>query len=282
MSNNGVKSESASSISLRQVPLRAAAKMCGKSSCLSVAPSSTNRSNTLSRDPWGSQPSRSILLTTTMGCKFSSRAFCSTKRVCAMGPSKASTTRKHAVDGGQHALDLAAEVGVSGGVDDVDEVALVRDRRVLGQDRDATFPFEIIVVHHALGDFLVLAEGASLTEELVDEGGLPVVDVGDDGDVADLAGFNHGGRQNSSRPGIACGISVAGAPGPSLGETIPGLLNTVFRGLEGVRFRVGSEGETPWRRDRKRPWIREVRGETSACVWSEQAEIHLRSWVYPK
>ena len=35
-------------------------------------------------------------------------------------------------------------------------------------------------------DDLILAERAGLAEHLVDQGGLPVVDVRDDGDVADL------------------------------------------------------------------------------------------------
>ena len=45
---------------------------------------------------------------------------------------------------------------------------------------------EVVAVHHALGDLLVLAEGAALAQQLVDQRGLAVVDVGDDGDVADL------------------------------------------------------------------------------------------------
>ena len=48
---------------------------------------------------------------------------------------------------------------------------------------------------HALGDVLVGAEGAGLPEHGVDEGGLAVVDVGHDGDVADvLAGDEHSPR----------------------------------------------------------------------------------------
>ena len=39
-------------------------------------------------------------------------------------------------------------------------------------------------VHHALGDVLVRGEGAGLAQQLVDQRGLAVVDVGDDGDVA--------------------------------------------------------------------------------------------------
>ena len=41
--------------------------------------------------------------------------------------------QQHRVDHGQHALDLAGEVGVAGGVDDVDEVAVPLDRAVLGR-----------------------------------------------------------------------------------------------------------------------------------------------------
>ena len=43
-------------------------------------------------------------------------------------------------------------------------------------------------IHGALGDPLVLAEGAGLLEQPVDQGGLAMVDMGDDGDVAKLHG----------------------------------------------------------------------------------------------
>jgi hypothetical protein len=45
--------------------------------------------------------------------------------------------QQHAVDHRQHALDLAAEVGVARGVDDVDVGAFVLDGAVLRQDGDA-------------------------------------------------------------------------------------------------------------------------------------------------
>ncbi len=57
---------------------------------------------------------------------------------------------------------------------------------VLGQDRDAPLFFERVGVHHALFDDLIFAEGSSLTKHFVDESGLPVVDVRDNGDVANL------------------------------------------------------------------------------------------------
>ena len=102
-----------------------------------------------------------------------------------------------AVDHGQAALDLAAEVGVAGGVDDVDRDghlgvdALVGDRRVLGEDRDALLTLEVVRVHRALFHVLVRAEGAGLTQHGVDERGLAVVDVRDDRDVAEV---RSGGR----------------------------------------------------------------------------------------
>ena len=111
---------------------------------------------------------------------------------------------QHRVDHRQHALDLAAEVGVARGVDDVDAVFLAvrrlpADRGVLGKDRDATFLFQVVAVHHAFGGDRALAEGARLLEQLVDEGGLAMVDVGDDGDVAEL--FDGHGRQASGGAG---------------------------------------------------------------------------------
>ena len=93
---------------------------------------------------------------------------------------------QHAVDHLEDALHFAAEIGVAGGVDDVDVVILVLERGVLGLDRDALFALEIHRVHHPLDHGLVGAEGARLTEKLVHQRGLAVVDVGDNGDVANL------------------------------------------------------------------------------------------------
>ena len=47
------------------------------------------------------------------------------------------------------------------------------------------FFFEVVGVHDAVGEGFVRAEGAALAEHGVNEGGLAVVDVGDDGNVED-------------------------------------------------------------------------------------------------
>ena len=100
--------------------------------------------------------------------------------------------QKHAVDHGQAALDLAAEVRVSRRVDDVQlHAAGEADGGVLREDRDPLLALEVGRVHHALGHVLVLPEGAGLPEQRVDEGRFPVVDVRDDGDVSEVFAAGH-------------------------------------------------------------------------------------------
>ena len=93
-----------------------------------------------------------------------------------------------AVDHAQDTLDLAAEVGVARRVDDVDARRILAltpfDRGALRQDGDPAFLFEVVRIHRALLDALVVAERPRLAEQLVDEGGLAMIDVRDDGDIA--------------------------------------------------------------------------------------------------
>ena len=103
----------------------------------------------------------------------------------------------------EDAFDLAAEIGVARGVDDVDAGVLPDHRGGLGQDGDAALALEIVGVHRALGHPLILAEGAGLLQQAVDQGGLAVVDMGDDGDVAEAhSGFQTGARA-VLRPALA-------------------------------------------------------------------------------
>ena len=96
--------------------------------------------------------------------------------------------QQHAVDHGQRPLDLAAEVGVAGRVDQVDLHALPVHRRRLGQDRDAPLPLLVVRVHDPVDQRLVGGERAGLAQDGVDERGLAVVDVGDERDVAEGGG----------------------------------------------------------------------------------------------
>ena len=64
--------------------------------------------------------------------------------------------QQHALHHLQHALDLAAEIGVAGRVDDVELDVAVPDRGVLGEDRDAALALERVRIHHARLDVLAL------------------------------------------------------------------------------------------------------------------------------
>ena len=75
---------------------------------------------------------------------------------------------------------------MAGRVDDVDVGALPGHGTIFGQDGDAPLFFNRVVVHHGIDYLLVLGKSAGLPQQLVDHGGLAMVDVGDDGDVSYL------------------------------------------------------------------------------------------------
>src|SRR3954465_9073900 len=80
-----------------------------------------------------------------------------------------------------------------GRVDDVELGLPVPNGRVLGEDRDPLLPLEIRGVHNPLGDVLPGPKRAGLPEHGVDERRLAMVDVSDDGDVAEVRAAGHGG-----------------------------------------------------------------------------------------
>ena len=80
------------------------------------------------------------------------------------------------------------------GVDQVEFVRLAVAARVghahgAGLDRDALFALEIHRIEH-LGDHLAAIDGAGLLQQAIGQGGLAVVDVGDDGEIADALEWN--------------------------------------------------------------------------------------------
>ena len=104
-----------------------------------------------------------------------------------------------AVDHLEDPLHLAAKIGVARRVHDVDLHVLVVDGGVLGQNGDAALPLQIVGVHDALHRGLVLAVDAALLEHFVHQGGLAVVDVGDNGDVSQLRILQSGAPLNLFR-----------------------------------------------------------------------------------
>ena len=107
--------------------------------------------------------------------------------------------QQNAVDHLQDALDLAAEVRVARGIDDVDFRPFIMHGGVLGQNGDAALALQVAGVHHAINHRLIFAVDAALLEHFVHERGLAVVNVGDNCDIPNVLLFSHCDRSLSMR-----------------------------------------------------------------------------------
>jgi hypothetical protein len=104
--------------------------------------------------------------------------------------------QQHAVDHLQAAFHFAAEVRVTGRVDDVDRdiaavAGLVLYGSVLREDRDALLALERKGVEYPLLHLLPDPERTRLPQHRVDQGRLAMVDVSDDSDVAQVGSGRH-------------------------------------------------------------------------------------------
>jgi hypothetical protein len=96
----------------------------------------------------------------------------------------------HAVNHAKGALDFAAKVAVTGGIDDIDLGVVKKERGVFGENRDPALALEVVGIHDALDERFVGTKDARLPEHGVDQRGFAVVHVGNDGDVANV--LSHG------------------------------------------------------------------------------------------
>ena len=92
----------------------------------------------------------------------------------------------NAVDHLQNTLHFAAEVSVAGGVDDIDLVVLVVDGSVLGQNGDAAFTLQVAGVHNTVLGCLVFTVDTALLQQLINQGGFTMVNVGNNGNITDI------------------------------------------------------------------------------------------------
>ena len=72
-------------------------------------------------------------------------------------------------------------------VDDIDLDPLVGERDVLGQDRDPSLALQVARIKDPFSLELGGPELPALTQQAVDQGCFPVVDMGDDDQVADIS-----------------------------------------------------------------------------------------------
>ena len=95
--------------------------------------------------------------------------------------------QQHRVGHLQHTLHFSAKICVARGVNQVDLDVFPSRADVLGQDGDPALPLQVVVVQDEFSRVLSVVDDVALVDDFVDEGGFPVVDVGDDGHVADAA-----------------------------------------------------------------------------------------------
>ena len=111
--------------------------------------------------------------------------------------------QERALAGGERARHLIGEVDVAGRVHQVEDVGLavlgaVFEPDGLGLDGDAALALDVHRIEHLL-DHLALGHGPGLLDEPVGERRLAVVDMGDDGEVADVVDRVGGHGRGDSR-----------------------------------------------------------------------------------
>ena len=94
--------------------------------------------------------------------------------------------KQTAVSHMQHTLDFSGEIRVPRGINNVDTNPLPFDTGLLGKDRDPTLTLELIAVHDKVCHLLMCTEDIGLSEEMIDNGGLAVIDVSNDGKITEI------------------------------------------------------------------------------------------------
>ena len=99
--------------------------------------------------------------------------------------------QKHPVDHRKNAFDFTAEVRMPRGINNVNVSAFVFHSTVFSQNRNAALTFQITAVHHTFLDFLIGTESAGCAQQFVNQGGLTMVNVRDNRDIANSTSISH-------------------------------------------------------------------------------------------
>ena len=85
----------------------------------------------------------------------------------------------------QRTFHFSAEIRMTRSIKNIDFDLTPSNRTVFGRYRDSPFLFKVHVIHQSFTDLLIFPEKPCLTEHLVDKGGFAMVNMGNDGNVAD-------------------------------------------------------------------------------------------------
>src|SRR3989442_7206757 len=95
--------------------------------------------------------------------------------------------QKNTVHHLQRPLDFTPVVAMTRRIHDVDFYPVIPDTRSLGENRDSALALEIVGIENALHYFFICPENAALPQHGIDQRRLPVIDVSNDGYVANRA-----------------------------------------------------------------------------------------------
>ena len=104
------------------------------------------------------------------------------------GPFRRVHQQQHRIYHRHDALDFTAEIGVAGGIDDIDAVTPVFDRGGLGKNRYSAFALQLVAVQRALDCLGTGIVAARLLQQPVDQGRFAMIDMGNNCDVTDFHG----------------------------------------------------------------------------------------------
>ena len=101
-------------------------------------------------------------------------------------PFKCIDKQQNAVHHIENALHLAAKVRMSRRIHNIDLDIVVENRSILRKNCNSPLALDIPRVHHALIDLLIRAKNVTLTQHCIDQGRLTVIDMCNNGNVAQL------------------------------------------------------------------------------------------------
>ena len=132
--------------------------------------------------------------------------------------------QQRALAGGEAAAHLIGEVDMAGRVHQVEDVVLavlgaVIEPHGLRLDRDPALLLDVHIVEH-LARHLALGQAAGRLDQPVGQGRFAMVDMGDDGEIADLGKVGHGAGVSTGGAGREAGdLRLPDREGSGVGAT---------------------------------------------------------------
>jgi hypothetical protein len=108
--------------------------------------------------------------------------------------------QQHTINHIHNALNLATKVGVSRRINNINLNTVIFNSSVLRQNRDTALALNIVRVHHARCNLLILAENLTLLQQRVYQSRFTMVNVGNNCNIADIFSSHTSPHKNPDQP----------------------------------------------------------------------------------